>query len=151
MATHSSILAWRIPWTEEPGGLQSMESQKVRHNWSDLAQHKLRTERGVSRTLAVVTGMWDSAVGLASANNKHPSNACIPARFAWPDSSPSHMWWVPLPHCSPLLTSLPRCPFPIKSLALSACVSPQTIHFWVLDKNPLLGPERGRRSYNIWE
>ena len=32
MATHSSILAWRIPWTEEPGGLQSMESQKVRHN-----------------------------------------------------------------------------------------------------------------------
>ena len=28
MATHSSILAWRIPWTEEPGGLQSMESQK---------------------------------------------------------------------------------------------------------------------------
>ena len=32
MATHSSILAWRIPWTEEPGGLQSMESQRVRHN-----------------------------------------------------------------------------------------------------------------------
>ena len=28
-ATHSSILAWRIPWTEEPGGLQSMESQNV--------------------------------------------------------------------------------------------------------------------------
>ena len=33
MATHSSILAWRIPWTEEPGGLQSMGSQRVRHNW----------------------------------------------------------------------------------------------------------------------
>ena len=31
-ATHSSILAWRIPWTEEPGGLQSMESQRVKHN-----------------------------------------------------------------------------------------------------------------------
>ena len=31
MATHSSILVWRIPWTEEPGGLQSMESQRVRH------------------------------------------------------------------------------------------------------------------------
>ena len=29
MATHSSILAWRIPWTEEPGGLQSMRSQRV--------------------------------------------------------------------------------------------------------------------------
>ena len=32
MATHSSILAWKIPWMEEPGGLQSMESQKVRHD-----------------------------------------------------------------------------------------------------------------------
>ena len=32
MATHSSILAWKIPWTEVPGGLQSMGSQKVRHN-----------------------------------------------------------------------------------------------------------------------
>ena len=33
MATHSSILAWRIPWTEEPGRLQSMDSQRVRHDW----------------------------------------------------------------------------------------------------------------------
>ena len=32
MATHSSILAWRIPWAEEPGGLQSLGSQRVRHD-----------------------------------------------------------------------------------------------------------------------
>ena len=32
MATHSSILAWRMPWTEEPGGLQSMGLQRVRHD-----------------------------------------------------------------------------------------------------------------------
>ena len=32
MATQSSILTWRIPWTEEPGGLQSMGSQRVGHN-----------------------------------------------------------------------------------------------------------------------
>ena len=32
MATHSRILAWRIPWTENPGGLQSMGSQKVGHD-----------------------------------------------------------------------------------------------------------------------
>ena len=32
IATHSSILAWRIPWTEEPGGLHSMESQRVGHD-----------------------------------------------------------------------------------------------------------------------
>ena len=32
MATHSSILAWRIPWTEEPGGMQSVESPRVKYN-----------------------------------------------------------------------------------------------------------------------
>ena len=32
MATHSSVLAWRIPWTEEPGGLSSTGSQRVRHD-----------------------------------------------------------------------------------------------------------------------
>ena len=33
MATHSIILAWKIPWTEEPGGLQSKGSQRIRHDW----------------------------------------------------------------------------------------------------------------------
>ena len=37
MATQSSVLAWRTPWTEEPGRLQSIGSQKVRHDGSDLA------------------------------------------------------------------------------------------------------------------
>ena len=37
MATHSSVLAWRIPGTVEPGGLSSMGSHRFRHNWSDLA------------------------------------------------------------------------------------------------------------------
>ena len=37
MATHSSILAWRIPGTREPGGLRSMGSHRVGHDWSDLA------------------------------------------------------------------------------------------------------------------
>ena len=34
MATHSSVLAWRIPWTGKPGGLQTMGSQRVRHDWA---------------------------------------------------------------------------------------------------------------------
>ena len=37
MAIHSSILAWEIPWTEEPGELQSTESQRVEHDRRDLA------------------------------------------------------------------------------------------------------------------
>ena len=38
MATHYSVLAWRIPWTEEPGRLQSTGSQRVRHDRSDLTR-----------------------------------------------------------------------------------------------------------------
>ena len=37
MATHSSVLAWRVQGTRDPGGLPSMESHRVRHNWSNLA------------------------------------------------------------------------------------------------------------------
>ena len=37
MAPHSSTLAWKIPWTEERGGLQSMGSLRVGHNWIDTA------------------------------------------------------------------------------------------------------------------
>ena len=39
METHSSILAWRIPWTEEPGGLQSRGLQRVGHSWVTNTQH----------------------------------------------------------------------------------------------------------------
>ena len=42
MAAHSSILAWRIPWTEKPGGLQSMESQK---SWTLLKQLTMPAHR----------------------------------------------------------------------------------------------------------
>ena len=43
MATHSSVLAWRIPGTGEPGGLLSRGSHRVRHNWSDLADSILKS------------------------------------------------------------------------------------------------------------
>ena len=41
MATHSSILAWRIPWAEKPGGLQCIGSQRIRHNWAIKQQHSI--------------------------------------------------------------------------------------------------------------
>ena len=40
MATHTSTLAFRLPWTPKPGGLQSRGSHRVGHDWSNLAQHK---------------------------------------------------------------------------------------------------------------
>ena len=39
VATHSSALAWEIPWSEEPGGLQSMGPQRVRHDWAHTHTH----------------------------------------------------------------------------------------------------------------
>ena len=41
MATHSRILAWKIPWTEEPGGLQSMRSQRVGHDWAQAVNGRI--------------------------------------------------------------------------------------------------------------
>ena len=49
MATHSSILAWRTPWTEEPGGLQSLGLQRVGHDWSNTAQHSTAKKMRRSR------------------------------------------------------------------------------------------------------
>ena len=55
MATHSSILAWKIPWMEEPGGLQSIGSQRVKYNWSNLAcMHSLLLDGGTFP----VTSLW---------------------------------------------------------------------------------------------
>ena len=45
MATHCSILAWRIPWTEDPGGIQSMGSQRARHNCSELALRNMLSQK----------------------------------------------------------------------------------------------------------
>ena len=48
MATHSIILAWRIPWTQEAGGLLSMESQRVRHDWATNTHNAKNEENKIS-------------------------------------------------------------------------------------------------------
>ena len=53
MAIHSSILAWRIPWTEELGGLQSMGSQRVRHDWASNTH---------THTSLFIHGAYDSGI-----------------------------------------------------------------------------------------
>ena len=91
MATHSSILAWRIPRTAEPGGLLSMGSQRVGHNWSDLAcMCALETEKAMapySSTLAWkipwmeepgrLQSMGSLRVGHAEQRHFHFSLSCI--------------------------------------------------------------------------
>ena len=55
MATHSSILAWRMPWTEEPGRLQSRGSQKVGHDWNNFSMAYSHTQPWGNLDLGVVS------------------------------------------------------------------------------------------------
>ena len=80
MATHSSILAWRMPWTEEPGGLQSMGSQRVRHDrvtehsaaQSALGKRKEPQVRvGGSRKTEVGSGKANSVIEDVSRSCSH--------------------------------------------------------------------------------
>ena len=57
MSTHSSVLAWRIPGTGEPGGLPSMGSHRVGHDWSDLASSFMITPLGFS-VYTVICKQW---------------------------------------------------------------------------------------------
>ena len=72
MATHSSILAWRIPWIEDPGGLQSMGLQRVRHSWAtnvftftsgNWGQWEKRQFVGKYEEVILDQGLWESRQG----------------------------------------------------------------------------------------
>ena len=54
MATHSNIPAWKIPWTEEPGGLQSMGLQRVRHNCTTKTHIYLSKEKSVAEMEGII-------------------------------------------------------------------------------------------------
>ena len=101
MATHSSILAWRIPWTEEPSALQSMGLQRVRHDW---AQHN-KPIHSLSLTFAsnallnrIGSPVNTSRIDLANATIQVPAiifSFCVAA---------TAFWTIPL---LPLLLSTP--------------------------------------------
>ena len=57
MATHSSIVAWRIPWTKEPGRLQSMGSQRVGHEW--VTKHSPKSEQEIFALSADRVISWE--------------------------------------------------------------------------------------------
>ena len=73
MATHSSTLAWRIPWTEEPGGLQSMGSQKVRHDWATFTPKKKKT-KGTPQSFKTLL-CWAQRQNASYLFSKHKSSS----------------------------------------------------------------------------
>ena len=64
MATHSSTLAWKIPWTEEPNRLQSMGSQRVQHDWATWKKKKKNNSSSIFNCLrisivfSIMTSLW---------------------------------------------------------------------------------------------
>ena len=82
MATHSSILAWQIPWMEEPGGLQSMGSQRVRHDWANnqrslfLKTNPPTIASYIQTHILVVLFLW-----------KTLTNTLIQPSFLWTEQS----------------------------------------------------------------
>ena len=62
MTTRSSTLAWRIPWTEKAGGLQSIGSHRVRHNWCDLVCMHTHVAQGTLLSVLWQTG-WEWSLG----------------------------------------------------------------------------------------
>ena len=74
MATHSSILAWRIPWTEEPGRLQSMGSQRVRQETEQLHLH------------LVFKGLYNNSISClkaVSGLNLLANSVILKCKFRW--------------------------------------------------------------------
>ena len=96
MATHSNILAWRIPWTEEPGGLQSMGLQRIGHDWAnkDGTRHSVYVNpkvlilsfpgSSVVKNLLVSAGDMSSIPGLGrppEEGNGNPLQLFLPGKF----------------------------------------------------------------------
>ena len=76
MATHSNVLAWRIPGTGEPGGLPSMGSHRVGHDWSDLAAAAAAVSGGHNYIASrVEEPFWFLA--LLETNSPSPEGVCV--------------------------------------------------------------------------
>ena len=89
MATHSIILAWRIPWTEEPGGLWYIGLQRVGHNWSNLARMHVWC---FPRPLL----SWDqfSGSGVPRPSHTHTLWSCLLAFWALSGNDPDSIWLI---------------------------------------------------------
>ena len=85
MATHSSILAWEIPWTEEPGGLQSIGWQRVGHDWATKQQqrectHRRRESEGITEAEGRVA--WPQAKKFEQPPEDNRGKECVvPSSF----------------------------------------------------------------------
>ena len=107
MATHSSVLAWRIPGTAEPGGLLSMGSHRVGHDWRDLAA-----------AAAAVTSDSLRPHGLSSSQNSPGQNTGVGSLSLLQGVLPTQRLNPGLPHCRWILYQLSHKGSPVWSTAI---------------------------------
>ena len=107
MATHSSVLAWRIPGTGEPGGLPSMGSHRVGHDWSDLAAAMLYINRFTIAKVKAKIKHWIVVRLLLLLSHFSRVRLCATPETAAHQASPSlgfsrQEHWTGLPFPSPI-------------------------------------------------
>ena len=163
MATHSSILAWRIPWTEESGKVQSIGSKRVRHNWSNLALTDWSTFHTLTCYLQFSSVEFSHSVVSDSFRPHESQHARPPCPSPTPgvhsDSHPSSRW------CHPAISSsvvpFSSCPqslpasksFPMCQLFAWSGQNPTPSQLWSVGKEWLTNQRKHiscRESCLIW-
>ena len=98
MATHSSILAWRIPWTEEPGGVQFMSMPRVGHNWATNT-FTFNVRFNIMDIFLVSAAYKLMHMDFYYLNNRNPceSNKSIFVPLTWAPHLVSHKYCKPCP------------------------------------------------------
>ena len=133
MATHCSLPAWRIPRTEEPGRLQSMGPQRVRHDWSEL------TRTCACRNMQHEIYSLDrfSSVQYTVANYKH--NAV--QQFSYLELF--HLEWLKPPNYWTATAHMPLLPDPVNHCLFSACTN-----LTILDASYMWNPEKAMAPHS---
>ena len=107
LAPHSSTLAWKIPWTQEPGGLQSMGSRRVRHDWTtSLSLFTLCIGEGNGNPLSVLAwripgtgGAWWAAIYGVAQSRTRLKWLSRPTGKPWQDGFMAITFFFPLKGC----------------------------------------------------
>ena len=122
MAPHSSTLAWKIPWTEEPGRLQSMGSHRVGHDWSDSSSIQYSTILKVFWKYGISSVQFSSVAQPCPTfcNPMNCSTPGLPVHHQLPEFTQTHVHWVgdAIQPSHPLLSPSP----PTFNLSQHQCV-----------------------------
>ena len=137
MATHSRILVWRIPWTEEPGGLQATGLQRIRHDWVTNTRISIRTRKSSLDSLlllwcncpathSALCVYWESWYNFSSVSqtircmcniSKVDLHLLSPVQFSSVAQSCPTLWPHELQHARP------PCPSPTPGVHPNPCPS----------------------------